>query len=40
MLDVTLPGFDELEMCRRIQADRPTPVLTLRARADLRIGRA
>lgn len=33
-LDVMLPGFDGLEVCRRIQADRPVPVLMLTARAD------
>lgn len=34
VLDVMLPGFDGLEVCRRIQADRPVPVLMLTARAD------
>lgn len=34
LLDVMLPGFDGLEVCRRIQADRPTPVLMLTARDD------
>ena len=34
VLDVMLPGFDGLEVCRRIQADRPTPVLMLTARSD------
>ena len=29
-----LPGFDGLEVCRRIQADRPVPVLMLTARDD------
>ena len=29
-----LPGFDGLEVCRRIQAERPVPVLMLTARAD------
>ncbi|GLY39444.1 DNA-binding response regulator [Amycolatopsis sp. NBRC 101858] len=34
MLDVMLPGFDGLEVCRRIQGRRPVPVLMLTARAD------
>src|SRR5690349_7302643 len=34
LLDVMLPGFDGLEVCRRIQAERPTPVLMLTARDD------
>lgn len=34
LLDVMLPGFDGYEVCRRIQADRPVPVLMLTARAD------
>lgn len=34
VLDVMLPGFDGLEVCRRIQAQRPVPVLMLTARAD------
>jgi DNA-binding response OmpR family regulator len=34
VLDVMLPGYDGLEVCRRIQADRPVPVLMLTARAD------
>lgn len=34
LLDVMLPGFDGLEVCRRIQAVRPTPVLMLTARDD------
>lgn len=34
VLDVMLPGFDGLEVCRRIQAVRPTPVLMLTARTD------
>src|SRR3954463_2307480 len=33
VLDVMLPGFDGYEVCRRIQADRPVPVLMLTARA-------
>ena len=34
VLDVMLPGFDGLEVCRRIQADEPVPVLMLTARDD------
>jgi DNA-binding response OmpR family regulator len=34
VLDVMLPGFDGHEVCRRIQAERPVPVLMLTARAD------
>ncbi|MGP9693303.1 response regulator transcription factor [Brachybacterium sp. AOP25-B2-12] len=34
VLDVMLPGFDGLEVCRRIQADVPVPVLMLTARDD------
>src|SRR5699024_7768891 len=34
VLDVMLPGFDGLELCRRIQADEPVPVLMLTARDD------
>lgn len=34
VLDVMLPGFDGLEVCRRIQAARTTPVLMLTARSD------
>ncbi|NKY30883.1 response regulator transcription factor [Nocardia gamkensis] len=34
VLDVMLPGFDGLEVCRRIQARRAVPVLMLTARAD------
>jgi DNA-binding response OmpR family regulator len=34
VLDVMLPGFDGLEVCRRIQSDRPVPVLMLTARTD------
>ncbi|MCK0176829.1 response regulator transcription factor [Mycolicibacterium sp. F2034L] len=34
VLDVMLPGFDGLEVCRRIQAQRATPVLMLTARTD------
>lgn len=32
VLDVMLPGFDGLEVCRRLQAERPVPVLMLTAR--------
>ena len=34
VLDVMLPGFDGLEVCRRIQAGRALPVLMLTARTD------
>jgi DNA-binding response OmpR family regulator len=34
VLDVMLPGFDGLEVCRRIQAERPLPILMLTARDD------
>jgi len=34
VLDVMLPGFDGLEVCRRIQAVRSIPVLMLTARSD------
>jgi DNA-binding response OmpR family regulator len=34
VLDVMLPGFSGHEVCRRIQAERPVPVLMLTARAD------
>ena len=34
VLDVMLPGFDGLEVCRRIQAVRAVPVLMLTARAE------
>jgi DNA-binding response OmpR family regulator len=34
VLDVMLPGFDGLEVCRRVQAVRPVPVLMLTARTD------
>ncbi len=34
LLDVMLPGFDGLEVCRRVQAARPVPVLMLTARDD------
>jgi DNA-binding response OmpR family regulator len=34
VLDVMLPGFDGHEVCRRVQAERPVPVLMLTARDD------
>jgi DNA-binding response OmpR family regulator len=34
VLDVMLPGFDGLEVCRRIQAERAVCVLMLTARGD------
>jgi DNA-binding response OmpR family regulator len=34
VLDVMLPGFDGLEVCRRIQAERAVSVLMLTARGD------
>jgi DNA-binding response OmpR family regulator len=34
VLDVMLPGFDGYEVCRRVQAERPVPVLMLTARDD------
>ena len=34
VLDVMLPGFDGHEVCRRVQAARPAPVLMLTARDD------
>ena len=43
VLDVMLPGYDGLEVCRRIQAERPVPVLMLTARdeeTDLLVGLA
>ena len=43
VLDVMLPGFDGLEVCRRIQAEHPVPVLMLTARdaeTDLLVGLA
>ena len=32
VLDLMLPGLDGLEVCRRIQRERPVPVLMLTAR--------
>jgi DNA-binding response OmpR family regulator len=43
VLDLMLPGIDGLEVCRRIQKDRPVPVLMLTARDtedDLVVGLA
>jgi DNA-binding response OmpR family regulator len=43
VLDVMLPGYDGLEVCRRIQAHHPVPVLMLTARdaeTDLLVGLA
>ncbi len=34
VLDVMLPGYDGHEVCRRIQAERPVPVLMVTARDD------
>jgi DNA-binding response OmpR family regulator len=34
VLDVMLPGYDGHEVCRRIQVERPVPVLMLTARDD------
>ena len=41
LLDLMLPGFDGLEVCRRIQAHHPVPVLMITARdeeADIVLG--
>lgn len=41
VLDLMLPGFDGLEVCRQIQRDRPVPVIMLTARdseTDLVVG--
>jgi DNA-binding response OmpR family regulator len=41
VLDVMLPGFDGLEVCRRVQAERPVPILMVTARdaeTDLLVG--
>src|SRR6202044_3019043 len=43
VLDLMLPGFDGLEVCRQIQRDRPVPVIMLTARGsetDLLVGLA
>jgi DNA-binding response OmpR family regulator len=34
ILDLMLPGFDGIEVCRRVQRERPVPVLMLTARDD------
>jgi DNA-binding response OmpR family regulator len=34
ILDIMLPGFDGLEVCRRMQAENPVPVIMLTARDD------
>jgi DNA-binding response OmpR family regulator len=34
ILDLMLPGFDGIEVCRRVQSQRPVPVLMLTARDD------
>jgi DNA-binding response OmpR family regulator len=34
VLDVMLPGLDGHEVCRRVQAERPVPVIMLTARDD------
>lgn len=34
VLDLMLPGIDGVEVCRRLQGDRSTPVLMLTARSD------
>jgi DNA-binding response OmpR family regulator len=34
LLDIMLPGFDGLEVCRRIQSQRPVPVLMVTARVE------
>jgi len=34
LLDIMLPGFDGLEVCRRIQTDHAVPVLMLTAKDD------
>src|SRR5688572_32221090 len=34
ILDIMLPGFDGLEVCRRVQAETPVPVIMLTARDD------
>ena len=43
VLDLMLPGLDGLEVCRRVQKDRPVPVLMLTARdseTDMLVGLA
>ncbi|MCB1255200.1 MAG: response regulator transcription factor, partial [Austwickia sp.] len=34
VLDIMLPGFDGIEVCRRVQTERPVPVIMLTARDD------
>ena len=34
VLDIMLPGMDGWEVCRRIRADRDTPIVMLSARGD------
>ncbi|WP_281965191.1 response regulator transcription factor [Serinicoccus marinus] len=34
VLDLMLPGLDGLEVCRRLQTERPVPVLMLTAKTD------
>ena len=34
VLDLMLPGFDGLEVCRQIQRERPVPVIMLTARGS------
>jgi DNA-binding response OmpR family regulator len=34
VLDLMLPGLDGIEVCKRVQRDRPVPVLMLTARDD------
>ena len=34
VLDLMLPGLDGVEVCKRVQRDRPVPVLMLTARDD------
>lgn len=34
VLDLMLPGLDGLEVCRRLQAQRPVPILMLTAKTD------
>ena len=34
LLDLNLPGFDGIEVCRRIQADRRVPVIMVTARTE------
>ncbi|MGW1519742.1 response regulator transcription factor [Streptomyces sp. NPDC002287] len=34
VLDLMLPGIDGLEVCRRLRAERPLPVIMLTARGD------